>query len=97
MDTDNPLILNSESHLYQSAFDPRSEPTRMDLNIQVYVPVYLWVYSTYLTFCNSNCYLKGLYKAVAFASDDGNVKSTGQAMGRKEDRKWQRPRTIWSS
>lgn len=21
--------------------------------------------------CNSNCYLKGLYKAVAFASDDG--------------------------
>ena len=40
----------------------------MDLNIQVYVPVYLWVYSKYLTFCNSNCYLKGLYKAVAFAS-----------------------------
>ena len=59
----------------------------MDLNIQVYVPVYLWVYSTYLTFCNSNCYLKGLYKAVAFASDDGSVKSTGQAMGRKRGQK----------
>ena len=49
----------------------KKQTTRMDLNIQVYVPVYLWVYSKYLTFCNSNCYLKGLYKAVAFASDDG--------------------------